>query len=360
MTRTIGVLLTTVWVTVQGTASAKEAAEARGGVSAETASAKGNADTSAETGAEASAENAKETEARIQFEQGREFYNQGAYEKAAIALRRAFELRPSYRILYYLGWAESETGNYNRALTAFETYLKEAEGEEPLERIDEVAEEVTKLKARVGHLTVSCAIEGATVKVDNETRGTTPLAGPIPVNIGRHEVTVMDGATSVFTEVIRIAGGQEITLTVPERQAAAPTELSSKDAAAPVENGPKPASKSKRIWTFVAYGIAAAVGVGAGVTGALALNQQNDIWDQCDSDGNCYSEDYDGDFHADSDRVRTLALTTDILIGTAALFAIAGTVLVFIEPSLHEKSSAAAAVPRVLLGPGGVSVTGRF
>ena len=64
----------------------------------------------------------------VQFQQGKEFYNQGAFERAAIALKRAYELRPGYRILYFLGWAENEIGNYTRALEAFNGFLAELQG----------------------------------------------------------------------------------------------------------------------------------------------------------------------------------------------------------------------------------------
>ena len=95
-----------------------------------------------------SSESDRDAEAKLQFETGREFFNQGRYEEAAIAMKRAFELGPSYKILYYLGWAEGETGNFARALNAYKGYLAEAPADSEADRIEEVKKAVEKLRAK--------------------------------------------------------------------------------------------------------------------------------------------------------------------------------------------------------------------
>ena len=68
---------------------------------------------------------AQTDEARTQFEQGIALYDEGKYDQAAIAFQRAFELKPSYKILYNIAQAQNQLGHYAAALEAFARYLAE-------------------------------------------------------------------------------------------------------------------------------------------------------------------------------------------------------------------------------------------
>jgi hypothetical protein len=269
--------------------------------------------------------------------------------------------------------AESQNGNYTLALEAYRKFLLEAENEASPERIAEVEAEVERLQARVGKLRIKCDLEGAAVKVDNETKGETPLREPILVDVGKHEVVVKKGVTELFREAFRIAGGQEIVFEVADirtREAApakaGPTGPVKTEPAAPEplprETAPPPSDneeKPKRLWTWVAYGVGAAAAVGAAITGAQALSLESRIWDECDGDGTCYSDTYNGDFEDDTHRLRVLGITTDVLIGVAAIGVVAGTVLLFVEPRAQEKRSAASE-SEPTIGTSGFSIHGRF
>jgi hypothetical protein len=335
-------------------------------------------------GANAAAQDVQDDDARLQFEQGKSFFNEGKFEQAAIALERAYQLRPSYRILYYVGLAETENGNYVRALEAYKKFVSEAPADEVEPgRIDEVKREITRLEAMVGQLAIKCEQEGAKVKVDAETKGTTPLTEPIRVNVGRHEVVVKKDGRELLREVIRIAGGQTIELVVEQHArpaapvAAAPTPPPKPPADSPpqgeeeekVEEGAgveEGAEKSGRVWTWVAYGVGLAAGIGAGVTGAMALKGKGDVESECDvnpggeGDEACLigPEGYAG-FDDDKSRVQTLALVTDVLIGVAVAGAITGTVLFFVEPD-GEEAASVSFQPTVSPNLAGLAVTGRF
>ncbi|MCP4674016.1 MAG: tetratricopeptide repeat protein [Deltaproteobacteria bacterium] len=295
-----------------------------------------------------------EENARVQFEQGKTFFNEGKYEQAAIALERAYELRPGFKILYYLGLAEGEQGNYSRALMAYTRYLLEGADKDDPKRVDEVRVEMERLSSMVGRIHIECSVDGAKVKLDDETQGVTPLDGPVFANVGRHDVLVKKGQEVLLKEAIRIAGGQEITLKV-EVTSSPPSEPPSHPPA-PKEDQPR-----RRVWTWVAFGIGGAAGIGAVITGVLALKKDDKMWSQCGDDGTCFSYEYDGDFTNDRDALEALGLTTDILIGVAAAGVIAGTILYFVEPGgKKEKDESVAVLPSAFGSGAGLSVTGRF
>jgi tetratricopeptide (TPR) repeat protein len=67
-----------------------------------------------------------EDAARAAFKQGRDYFQAGEYTKAAVALKRAYVLRPHPALLRYLGQTYYKMNRAKDAVRAFKRYLKEA------------------------------------------------------------------------------------------------------------------------------------------------------------------------------------------------------------------------------------------
>lgn len=292
-----------------------------------------------------------EEDARIHFQQGVELYEQGDYEAAAIAFSRAYELKPSYRILFNIGQAEAELKHYALALDAFTRYLAEGGDAVPPERLTKVKGEIKRLNALVGMLYVECPVEGARVKVDAEARGETPLTGPIFVDIGKHEVTVEHGARELLREVVRVAGGQRVQLevAVADDDADPPDE----GGAGPEPGGPPADDGPERVWTWVALGVGGAAAIAGGAIGGAAMSRRKAlVADDC-VDKHCYESS-----ESEADEIEALNLTADVLFGVAAAGIVTGIVLFFVEPDDDEQQVALA--PLVTGDRAGLAVGGRF
>ena len=91
-------------------------------------------------------------QARQHFARGVELYRGGAYDAALAAFTRAYELAPTYRILYNLAQVQAQRQDYVQALELFARYLGEgaaapAEARIPDARVAEVEAEMTELRA---------------------------------------------------------------------------------------------------------------------------------------------------------------------------------------------------------------------
>jgi hypothetical protein len=287
-----------------------------------------------------------EEQARIHFQQGLELYEQGDYEAAAIAFNRAYEIKPSYRILFNIGQAEAELKHYALALDAFTRYLAEGGDEVPADRKQKVEAEVERLNTLVGLIELECPVEGAQVKVDNETRGFTPLEGPITVDIGRHEVVVIAGTEELLHEVLRVAGGQRVRLVVQTGDGGAVQTDEQDDTADSGEEGPE------RVWTWVAFGVGGAAAIAGGVIGGVALSKRKTLEDESCQDQHC-----DPSARSEGDTIESLNLTADVMFGLAAAGIVAGVVLYFVEPDDGEQ---VAVTPAVGADRVGLVVGGRF
>jgi hypothetical protein len=289
-----------------------------------------------------------EQQARKQFNIGLELYEQGDFEKAAIAFTTAYELKPSYKILFNIAQTENELKHYARAIEAYRRYMDEGGADISPDRAADVAREISRLESLIGQLELICPIGGAVVMVDGERRGQTPLDEPITVDLGKHELLVKRGAREIHRELVRVGGGLTVTVEVSARE---DEELPDQEP----DSAPVDEEKGGRVWAWVALGVGGAAAVGAGVTGGIATSMESDLEKQCDN-GVCAEDRRD-----EIEKTRALATATDVLIGVAAAGVATGVLLFFLEPgSKEDEGSRISVVPAATSRSAGLAVGGRF
>jgi hypothetical protein len=302
------------------------------------------------TGARVSAQADTDAKARMQFQQGIELVEAGKFEQAAVAFETAYQIKPSYKILFNIAQVENEIGHFAAALQAYTRYLAEGGSEIPADRLATVKAEIERLNALVGTLEVRSGESGAVVFVDGKRHGATPLAGPVFLDLGDHEVTLKRGTETLHREIVRIQGGKQLVLEVGGE--ARPGAEEAEAAGAEPEQPPEAESGGKRLWTWVALGVGGAAAIGAAVSGGLASSTMSDLEDAC-PDSTCPASK-----QSDIDKGRNLALTADVLMGVAAVGIVAGVVLFFVEPGMGEKE--VTVTPTASHSGGGLALTGRF
>ena len=244
-------------------------------------------------------------EAKIQFKQGVTLYKDGDFEQAAIAFERAYELKPSYKILFNIAQTENERKHYAAALKAYHRYLKGGGDQIEAERRAEVEKELTRLKALVGGITVKTDIKGAVVFVDGFRHAETPFTRPILVDLGEHEVLIKRGTEELHRETIKVAGGQKVVVDL---------EAGASHGGEPVVPDEEDRDSPKRVWTWVAMGVGGAAAIGAGITGGLTLGKAGDIEDDCGGGSECPVSQKSA-----VDDAKTLGNVTNVLIGVAVV-----------------------------------------
>jgi hypothetical protein len=309
---------------------------------------------------------AADRKAKIQFEEGVRMFQEGDFDSAAIAFERAYELRPSYKILYNVGQVESELKHYFRASEAYKKYLDQGGTEISPERRNEVIAQIERLQSLFGLVDIKYSTDGVTVLIDGVRIGTTPLTEPSVVDMGTHELSLRDGIQEVYRESFRIGGGQRLTLAlegaakpVPPSPSPATVAAGPKVVAQPVNAAPKsnpadnaPAKeKKKRKFTWVALGIAGAAGVSGGIVGGISVGKESSLTKKCDGTSCPIS------LQSDADKIQTMSLAADILYGVAGAAAAAAIVLFVVEPKRHSEKKVAWSPS---LSPMFVGATGRF
>jgi tetratricopeptide (TPR) repeat protein len=169
-------------------------------------------------------------QARQHFARGVELYRGGAYDASLAAFTRAYELAPTYRILYNLAQVQAQRQDYVQALELFARYLREgatapAEARIPDARVAQVEAEMSELKRRVAELRIETNVEGG-VLIVNETRvAELPLRAPLLLNAGIHRVRVEKPGHIPVTRIVTVAGGDASVVSFELQRESFPIDL---------------------------------------------------------------------------------------------------------------------------------------
>ena len=239
--------------------------------------------------------------------------------------------------------------------------------------------------APTGQLVLTVNIAGASVSIDGEPIGTSPLPGPLPIAAGPHAVEASsDGFDAARVEVTVTAGRRaaaDLTLMPApslgrvarpepvEGSLAMPPPEATTPSASTTPSGPQtpsaaagPADEDRGLpqgWFFASAGLTLALGVGGAVVGGIVQGLE----DEYDAAlGSCRR----GNRSACSDGPRIVAdhedyqLAANTLLFSAAGFAVAAVVLAFFTDfglaDADADAAPAAPVPALTPAPGGTGL----
>ena len=273
-------------------------------------------------------------EARARYERALSLYEDGVYDAALVELRRAYELRPSYKLLYNIGQVRLALKDYAGALEAYQQYLRDGGGQIPAARVETVQKEMARLEQRVARLDVQVDVQGADVSIDDVSVGTSPLAGPLLVNSGTRRLTVRHPDYPEQTARVSIAGGEQkavpfslagrppeahATATQPEAKPAADAALKAAPVAAvAVTSREDEVARHKRarvaMWT--SWSVTGALGLTAIGLAAGAAKNNGKLDDARGAVGDA-ADAKQAELEDLKDKTHRLAIMTDVFTGAA-------------------------------------------
>ncbi|MDB4940841.1 MAG: Thiol-disulfide isomerase [Labilithrix sp.] len=210
--------------------------------------------------------------ARARIAEGLRLYSKKRYDKAQAAFLQAYALTKDPAVLLVLGLTTIKLRRPLEALRYLEQFTKEARGP-TAEQSARAAKGIADARSTLGALEIA-APDGAEIAVDGEPAGRAPLAAPIDVLPGRHEVTATTAA-GTRTEAVDVKVRSLAKVRLGTARAAAtssPPAVAEAPDAVPEKPAPRPAAPGllSPPESMLPVHLAGAVGVAA-LTTAIVL-----------------------------------------------------------------------------------------
>ena len=214
-------------------------------------------------------------EARARFARGVQLFHEGNFAAALAEFGRAYQLAPSYRLLYNLAQVNLELHDHAEALRCFRQYLAEGGANLAADRRAQVETEIKKLEERVGYLEITTDVEGAEILIDDVRAGFSPLRAPVMVNSGQRRISASKAGRAPAVRRVTVAGGdrRKVALELPDL-APVPAAALPVTAAPAAAAGPAGGTHTKAWITLLATGALAA---GAGTFALLSWDAKKEF-----------------------------------------------------------------------------------
>jgi hypothetical protein len=318
--------------------------------------------------------------ARAEFERGVAAFGNSEFQAALDAFQEAYRLAPHPSVRLNIANCYQQMARPVEALVHFEHYLTEATSIPAAQR-REIEATIRGLRGRVGTLTFQVTPDGAEIVIDGSATRRAPVSEPVRVVAGDHEVVIsLDGFVRE-TQTVRVDGGGDTRVAVRLRRAevvavvetAETVEATETSTETVTETSPEVGAEESEVTTpeahdegggirltapfFIAGGVTVAAAIGWGVTGGIALSE-NDAFeadvvranDPTLSDTVRADARTSGMGHADS--ARTLAIVSDVFLVTT-LVGLGATTFFFILAQTEEDATddTAALSPTLVVVP---------
>ncbi|HEX6278309.1 MAG TPA: tetratricopeptide repeat protein, partial [Polyangiaceae bacterium] len=184
-------------------------------------------------------------EARAHYERGIALAERRSYDEALVEFRRAYDQSPHFAVLYNIGLCHLGLDRSTEALDAFRRYLAEGGAEVPPDRRVQVETQIAELESRFAELTITADRPGTVVAIDGKELGRTPLARPIRVPPGAHDISATLDGVPVLNRRIELAAAERRTIDVAFAPATVPAAPPSPASAAPPPLALEPPGREK-------------------------------------------------------------------------------------------------------------------
>jgi hypothetical protein len=289
------------------------------------------------------------TEARDRITRGETLFEAGDFNGAMVEFQRARELLEGhpmqYLVDYNIGRCHERLFQYDQAMSFYRAYLEHA-GPDATDA-GEVRTRIEMLEGLLGTIQFQVNVTGYEVWIDDRSYGADRASVLVPG--GNHVVEVRAAGYESGRQEVTVPARTEQTLTFTLEQLAEEFQ-------------------GLNMAYFITAAALSVVTVAVGAAfGGMAMSESGDLEDQLADPVQGWLVTQD-----DLDHVSTLALTADILYGTAALFAVGAIVLgVFTNWGRHDDDAetppaAGAATSRLRFSPmlgrdgGGLTLGGVF
>jgi hypothetical protein len=156
--------------------------------------------------------------ARGEYEAGKLLYNDGDYGGAALKFMRAYDESKDPRLLWNAAAAEKNLRRYVRVADLVGRYMTEGGDRLTAEELTEAKVLLDTVRAFISDVTFKIVPDGATIIVDEQPIGVSPLPGPVQIEMGQRRLKVSKPGYQDFSAAQSFTGGAATSVEISLQQ----------------------------------------------------------------------------------------------------------------------------------------------
>jgi PEGA domain len=153
-------------------------------------------------------------EAKAAYEGGKLLYGDGDFAGARVKFQAAYEAAKDPRLLWNVAVCEKGLRHYAKVVELTKKYLETSSDLITEADRTEAKELLNAIESFTVELTLAINEPEAEIWIDGERVGSSPLAGPIVVDIGTREIGVQKSGFTPFRGSVPVGGQKQASLTV--------------------------------------------------------------------------------------------------------------------------------------------------
>lgn len=264
-------------------------------------------------------------------------YNEGRWNEARALFERAHRIRPSARTLRGMGNAAYKARDYASALM----YLKQAldDNREPLteEQRNKTIKIIAQAETFVGRFKVRLIPGKTTITVNGYPAQL--QEGELLLNAGEQDVIARAEGYANKRLHVSVRGGKngELEFRLRPLDGSALSEAGEPITDVTANGGKSTADESESqtgLAPYLVMGAGGAMLIGSAITGMLSYMDENELNDNCDSDGLCPDN-----LKATKERGEALQVASFVLLGTGVAAAATGVILLLFSGDERKLSA---------------------
>lgn len=149
------------------------------------------------------------------FRQGHTLYSLRDFAGALGLFQQAHQLYPSYKIDVNIGYCLEELGRLPEAADRYARFVSLRQSRGDSRQVLEVRRKLRRLQRRLGRILVRGPLEGALVRLDGEPAARTPVAHPLHLWPGLHQLLVQKDGRVLLQQAVSLEPGDQREVVVP-------------------------------------------------------------------------------------------------------------------------------------------------
>lgn len=150
-------------------------------------------------------------EAKRHFDNGTEMMELEDFAGAAVEFEASIKLYRSKNAVFNLAMCYKAMHKYPQALEMFRALLKDFSDELSPEVKEEVRNNIRSMNKMISKVEITTSVPGATILLDGENIGTSPLPTPVLVGAGEHRIRVsLQGHHDQETPITVVSGKDQV------------------------------------------------------------------------------------------------------------------------------------------------------